>query len=211
MSNPGFSTVAALLLATASASCARSAPIRAPFLDRFERTDLGPDYRNTGGPYRLSGGALQVRGAYNKPLWLTRALPRNARIELDARSGSADGDIKLELWGDGESSAGDRGAYLATSYVLILGGWSNSIAAIARLDEHGEDRVQRTDRPVTPNRTYHWTIVRQGDRLAWSIDGQPFLSFDDAAPLEGRRHAYLAFNNWASDCSFDNLQVIPLP
>lgn len=211
MSNSGSSTVAALLLAAASVSCARSTPIRAPFRDRFERADLGSDYRNTGGPYRLSGGALRVQGAYNKPLWLTRALPRNARIELDVRSASADGDIKLELWGDGESSANDRGAYLATSYVLIFGGWGNTIAAIARLDEHGQDRVQRTDRPVIPNRTYHWTIVRQGKRLAWSIDGRPFLSLEDPAPLEGRRHAYLAFNNWASDCTFDNLQVIPLP
>lgn len=211
MTQPSCSIALALLLAATTMGCTRSAPIRGPFLDRFDRTDLGPDYRNTGGPYHLRDGLLRVRGAYNKPLWLTRALPRNARIEVEVRSDSADGDIKLEVWGDGESSASDRGAYLATSYVLIFGGWGNSTAAIARLDEHGEDRVQRSDLPVTPRRTYRWTIVRQGQRLEWSIDGRPFLKLDDPAPLEGSRHAYLGFNNWESDCAFDNLRVTPLP
>lgn len=206
-----FAIAAAVGLAGGGAGCTRSAPITGPFLDRFDRAEIGPDYRNTGGPYRIVDGLLRVQGAYNKPLWLSRALPRNARIEVDVRSASPDGDIKLELWGDGESSATERGAYLATSYVLIFGGWNNSLSAIARLDEHGEDRVHRSDQPVVAERSYHWTIERKAGRLAWSIDGKPFLELEDPAPLEGPRHAHLGFNNWESDCSFDNLRIVPLP
>ncbi len=56
----------------------------------------------------------------------------NAVIELDVMSKSAAGDIKLEVWGDGQSYATSRGAYLATSYVFIFGGWGNSVSALCR-------------------------------------------------------------------------------
>ena len=51
--------------------------------DDFERKDLGPLWRNTGGPYAIVGGKLKVRGARNKPLWLRRTLPRDVRIEIE--------------------------------------------------------------------------------------------------------------------------------
>src|SRR5262245_21932497 len=75
------------------------------FRDDFDRAALGDLWQNTGGPYEIRDGLLHVRGARNKPLWLRRVLPRDARIEVDVRSESPEGDIKVEAWGDGASRA----------------------------------------------------------------------------------------------------------
>jgi hypothetical protein len=190
--------------------CTKTDPIKSPFTDDFERAELGSNYRNTGGPYTIVDGELRVSGAFNKPLWLKKQLPRNAVIEFDVRSDSPEGDIKVEAWGDGESFATTKGAYLATSYVFILGGWGNAVSALARLDEHGKDRKERRDLRVEPGKTYHFKIRRAGALVQWFIDGKQFLSLNDTAALEGANHAYFGFNNWKSKLAFDNLRIAPL-
>jgi hypothetical protein len=193
-----------------AAGCTKAKPITEPFSDTFERQEVGEQYSNTGGPYAIQDGKLRVKGAYNHPLWLRSALPRDAVIEVDVTSKTPDGDIKLEAWGDGQSHATSKGAYLATSYVFIFGGWNNQISALCRMDEHAADREERKDVKVEPGRTYHWKIKRKGNKVEWFIDGEPFLSMDDPAPLEGSRHRYLGFNNWQSEVLFDNLKITPL-
>lgn len=186
-------------------------PITAAWSDDFERSELGGDWRATGGGYHLVNGAVNAQGAFNHPLWLRKKLPRDAAIELDAWSTSPDGDIKVELWGDGRSFDPDRGGYTATSYVAVMGGWRNSKSQIARLDEHGRDVAARARPPVEPNRRYHWKFVRQGGRLDWFVDDMttPFLSLDDPRPLEGAGHEYFGFDNWQTDTWFDNLRISP--
>src|SRR5262245_26065570 len=68
------------------------------FSDDFERRDLGDDWLGTGGNYVIRNGQLKIEGARNKPLWLRRKLPHDVRIEVEARSDSPDGDIKLEIF-----------------------------------------------------------------------------------------------------------------
>lgn len=193
--------------AFATASCSKPKPITDTFSDDFERQQLGEDYHNTGGPYRIEEGKLRVKGAFNKPLWLRRPLPRNAEISFTVKSDSRAGDIKVEAWGDGKTFATHKGAYLASSYVFIFGGWGNAIAALCRLDEHGKDRLERRDLKVKAGQTYHFKIRRQGKRVEWFIDGKLFLALDDSAPLEGEHHRYFGFNNWDSDLTFDNLRI----
>lgn len=187
-------------------------PIKDPFHDAFERGGPGGNYYASGDGYSVRDGALSARGAHNHPLWLRRKLPRDVRIDLDAWSTEARGDIKLEVFGDGRSSDADGGAYLATGYELIFGGWYNTKSIIARLDEHAPDVVQRTDRKVVPGQRYHWRIERTGKQLRWFIDDmtQPFLELTDPRPLEGAGHEYLGFNNWETDTWFDNLVITPL-
>lgn len=179
------------------------------FVDDFDRPDLGDLWHNTGAPWRIQDGELVVRGARNRPLWLRRALPRNVRIEFDARSMSPEGDIKCEVFGDGASRATAE-SYTATSYVIIFGGWGNSLNVLARLDEHGSDRVEARGRRVEPGRTYHFRIERQGATITAWVDDEVLVSMTDPNPLEGRGHDHFAFNNWESEVHFDNLRITPL-
>jgi hypothetical protein len=186
-------------------------PVTGTWSDDFERSELGNDWRATGGGYQLVNGAVNAQGAFNHPLWLRKKLPRDAAIELDVWSTSPDGDIKVELWGDGRSFDPDQGRYTATSYVAVMGGWKNSKSQIARLDEHGKDVAARSQPRVEPNRHYHWTFVRQGSRLDWFVDDTttPFLTLEDPHPLEGPGHEHFALVNWQTDTWFDNLRITP--
>jgi hypothetical protein len=177
--------------------------------EHFERDQLGDLWHNTGGPYQMHGGELHVRGARNKPLWLRRTLPRDVRIELTARSETPDGDIKVEVFGDGTSRA-ESESYTATSYVIIFGGWNNTTNAIARMDEHGPDLARGRPMRVEAGRTYRLKIERQGDTIAYWVDGEKLAELVDPEPLEGRGHDHFAFNNWTSDVYFDDLVITPL-
>jgi len=127
-------------------------------------------------------------------------------------SKSPTGDIKLELFGDGESFDPDKGSYMSTGYVFIFGGWQNSLSVICRNNEHDDGRkAARRDMRVEPNRSYRFTITRQGGTLDWSVDGRPFLSWTDPQPLTGAGHEYLGVNDWESAVSFDNLSIRPAP
>jgi hypothetical protein len=188
----------------------RSPALSSPFVDDFNRADLGPGWNATSPAYRIADGRLAVANAYNHPAWLRQRLPRDAVIEVDAVSRSPSGDIKLELFGDGESFDPDKGGYVSTGYVFIFGGWRNSLSVICRGNEHDEGRkADRRDVKVEPGRTYHFTITRRGGMITWTLDGRPFLEWNDPSPLSGSGHEYLAFNDWESDVSFDNLSIRP--
>jgi hypothetical protein len=176
------------------------------FNDDFERNDLGEAWHTTGGPYRLVNGQLKVEGARNKPLWLRRTLPRDVSIEFDAQSGHADGDIKVEVFGDGVSKA-ETTSYTATSYVVIFGGWHNTLNVIARMNEHANDRAVGPSYKVEPGHLYRVKIERRGPTLSAWADGKPLASLTDKAPLYGAGHDHFAFNNWTVPLTFDNLRI----
>ncbi len=179
------------------------------FEDRFDRRDLGTDWNATGPTWRIVNGVVQSEHARNHPLWLRRPLPRDARIEFDAWSDSPDGDLKVEVFGDGTSYARTV-SYTATSYVVVFGGWRNNFNVIARMDEHAPDRRQRTEPKVVPRQHYHFAIERRARVLRWLLDGNPMLEWDDPDPLAGPGHEHFAFNNWDVRVHFDNLVVTPL-
>lgn len=208
---------------TSSAVTAPSgaAPVlSAPFRDDFNRDALGPDWNATSGAWRLEDGALCARGARNRPVWLVRRLPTNARIEFDATSNSPQGDLKVEVWGDGKSFATSASYSNATSYILVFGGWKNSAHVLARLDEHKSDRLElKVDpdsddprqHPVSEGQTYHFKIERSdGATVRWFIDDIELHSLADPAPLSGPGHEHFAFNDWDVPVCFDNLVVVPL-
>jgi hypothetical protein len=206
------------LAAGAAAACRAKAPkVEAPFRDDFTRAELGADWNATDpAAYRIADGRMTVANAYNHPAWLRRRLPDDVVIDVDVLSRSPAGDIKLELFGDGASYDPDKGAYTSTGYVLIFGGWNNSLSVICRQEEHGAGRkAERADVRVEPGRTYHFTIKRQigaqGGAIDWSVDGKPFLAWTDPEPLAGAGHEHLAVNDWQADVSFDNLVIRPAP
>jgi hypothetical protein len=182
---------------------------RLVFEDNFNRDEVGESWLDTGGGYRIVNGELRAQGAKNKPLWLKKKLPRNARIDFTARSLSDAVDIKVEVFGDGKSKA-LKASYTATSYVVILGGWNNSRSIIARMDEHGDDRQVRQEPKGVKGKKYRFSIVRRGNVLTWYLDGERFLEMSDDASLEGAGHEHFAINNWASEVRFDDLKIFAL-
>ena len=143
--NPTLRALLPLLLATACEEVPRtystsSDGARVLFTDSFDRAELGPDWLTTGPGPTIDRGALHLADLHNHPVWLKRELPDAIRVEFDAWAETDEGDIKVELAGDGVSFA-KTASYTATGYVFIFGGWDNSLNVIARLDEHGEDRV----------------------------------------------------------------------
>ena len=187
-------------------------PVTERWTEDFDRSEIGMDYFKTGPGYAIHDGKLSAHGAHNHPLWLRKKLPRDVQIDFDCWSTEARGDLKVEVFGDGKSFDPDGGAYMATGYELIFGGWYNSKSIIARLDEHGTDVVQRTEPKVNPNQHYHWRIVRRARTITWYVDDlqKPFLEFVDKAPLADAGHEYFGFNNWETDTWFDNLEITPL-
>lgn len=200
------------LALAAPAACRTRDAASPPFDDGFDREGLGADWLDTGGGYRVTGGKLLAHNAYNHPAWLKKRLPRNVAIDVDVQSNSPAGDIKVELFGDGHSFDPDRGGYVSSGYVLIFGGWHNSLSVICRNNEHDEGRkVTRTSPRVTPGQTYHFAITRRDGAIDWKVDGAPFLAWTDPEPLDGADHGFFAVNDWEAEVSFDNLSVRPLP
>lgn len=195
--------------------------LQEPFKDEFERETLGDDYLATTDRYRIERGRLCVTGALNHPLWLQRRLPTNARIQVEAEAGSADGDIKLEVWGDGHAAATAVSYTDATSYLAIFGGWKNRYHVLARMDEHAANRPEVViepgsddprQQPVVAGHHYRLKVERtDGRTVRFWVDDVEVLSFTDPQPLQGEGHDHFAFNDWETPVCFDHLVVEPLP
>lgn len=200
-----------------------------PFRDDYSSpSTVQEKYWSSGGLWRTTpDGWLLSPGVKNNPLWLRASLPNDVAVEFDVKSMSPEGDIKAEIFGDGSDHA--------SGYVLIHGGWNNSISIIARLDEHapplnsvlakanGADpvaagvyrddtrvRVEASPYRVEVGRTYHWRIERRGKLLTWFIDGREFMRFEDPKPLTGKGHDRFGFSSWEAQLFFDNLTVTAL-
>ena len=187
-----------------------SASARVIFSDTFDRGALGEAWLTTGTGSTLTGGSLRLADLRNHPVWLREPLPADVRVEFDAWAETEEGDIKVELAGDGRSFA-KTASYTATGYVFILGGWDNSLDVIARRNEHGDDRVAVKREPkLEPDRRYHVSITRRSGELHLELDGRPIAEMIDDTPLLGPGQEHFAFNNWESPTRFDNLVIYAL-
>jgi len=183
--------------------------IPALFSDNFSGPNLSQAWKTTGDGATVENGTLVVEGLHNHPVWLTTELPDDVVITFDVWSESEEGDIKIELAGDGKSFAKSVN-YRASGYVLIFGGWNKRLHVIARQDEHGKDRKEIDTPRVEPNRRYHMRVTRDGNQIRWEVDDRELLVFDDPRPLRGIGHRHFAVNNWESRVHVDNLVIRPL-
>jgi hypothetical protein len=217
---PAATTTPPRTLSSAAVKASDAPRITAAWEDTFDRAELGPDWNTLSPAWKIQNGKLCVRGARNKGAWLNRRLPVNARIELDAYAESNEGDIKVELWGDGASGATSTSYTNATSYLAILGGWKNTTHVLARINEHAHDRLEiKVDpdsddermRAVAPGQPYHFKVERaDGKKVEWSVNGTTYFTFADPDPLAGPGHEHFGFNDWDAPVCFDNLKVTPL-
>jgi len=206
--------VVALALALASfAAClvGKDPKLKEAFSENFNSGRLDPQlWRPTIDAYDVRDGALYVEGAKNHPMWLMRRIPCDVKIEFTAWSDSPDGDIKVEVFGDGHSSADDEGAYVGTGYVIIFGGWQNTVNTIARRDEHEGRMIEENETKVVRGQKYHFSIRVRGGTIDWYLDGKPILHAEDQDPLCGPGNDHFAFSNWATQVHFDDLSIVPL-
>jgi hypothetical protein len=185
------------------------------YSDDFDRADLGKDWRPTGeadagwqpGTWTLADGRLRAEKIHNAGIWLQVPLPDKVRIEFDARAETPEGDVKCEVFGDGRTHQ--------SGYIVIDGGWHNTVRTIARRDEHAEERKEdnRCDyvgnqlRCVEPDVDYHWTLIRTDGTLQWYLNGKLLLTYPDVHPVRGK---YFGFNDWEAAVTFDNLRIYDL-
>lgn len=174
------------------------------FQDDFERSELGPNWKTEHAGWVIDKGWVHSTKPENKGLWLVKTLPKRARVEFDARSerfpdGKFPGDLKCEIFAEEPRHEG--------GYILINGGWGNSLDVMCRQDEHGEDRLERPAVKVAPGQVYRWAVARDGDTVFWFIDGKLRMRYDDPLPVRGD---YFGFNNWASNAFYDNLRIYDL-
>lgn len=177
------------------------------FSDDFNREQLGSNWRrgageNGSGKWKIRNGMVHGSAIRNDPLWLTKPLPEKVRIEFDAKATTPEGDLKVEIFGDGNKHE--------SGYILIFGGWDNRLDVIARLDEHGQDRKERPSKKVQAGKTYRMAVERTDGSVRWYVDGQLFMTYDDPNPLRGPDHRYFAFNDWEAPVVFDNVKVYRL-
>jgi hypothetical protein len=184
--------------------------------------ELGPNWRQAQtNVWHIENGRLCGQNARNHGVWLNRIIPVNARIEFEAIAENPDGDLKAEIWGDGQSHATQATYNNATSYLTILGGWKNKFHVLARVNEHAPDRREikvdkdsddPKDHPVSVGQIYRFKIERNdGHTVRWAVNGLDMLSYDDPSPLAGMGHDHFGFNDWEVKVCFDNVKVTPLP
>ncbi|MDP2340525.1 MAG: hypothetical protein Q8O67_06190 [Deltaproteobacteria bacterium] len=171
--------------------------------DDFADPAIKARYHHQGGSWRVVDGALTTLGDHNLPLWLEAPLSKNVRIEFTSTSASPEVDMKVEVFGDGIRHE--------SGYIVIVGGWKNTVTAIARLDEHEKGRASRRTR-WEQGKTCRWTIQRtDGRTLELFLDGERQLRYEDPDPLYGERNNRFAFSGWESEVTFDDLVITPLP
>ncbi len=172
----------------------------------FDRAELGERWHATGTGARIENGLLVVDGVRNHPLWLELDLPDDVRIEFDAWASTDEGDLKVELFGDGVSFATSPN-YIASGYVVIFGGWNNTLSALVRKNEHGQQRVTSSELKVQPDKRYHFVLTRTGNELHWEVNGAELLVYEDDQPLRGEGQNRFAFSGWETQAHFDNLVI----
>ena len=196
---------------------------RKGFADKFDRAELGPDWLNTGAPYRIENGRLVFEMAHNHPLWLNRTLPRDLQIDFDCTALSPAGDVKVELFGDGRSFESEPDDVRSATRSTRRPDTSSSSAAgttssrrWSKQQEHSWQYDKKAYRAAPTCRCrragpYHWTITRTrirrlGAHLDWKLDGQPFIAWDDPHPLDGPGHDHFAFEGWESPIACGDLE-----
>ena len=166
------------------------------FEETFETPDWKSRFKGSETAWKVEEGSLRGANDRNAGLWWTGDLPRDARIEFEAKALSDHGDLKVEIFGTSRSHQ--------AGYVVIFGGWKNRVSVLARLDEHGKDRIENRTFVPTPGKVHAFLIERVGTRLSVAVDGKPLYSLEDPQPIEGTA---FGFANWEAPVQFDNLRI----
>jgi hypothetical protein len=212
------------------------AGVSLPFADDFtDPRTVATHYHSLGGFPRVVNGELLSPGTKNSPLWLKAKLPDNVLVEFDAHAPSQEGEIRVELFGNGiDHLSGYELVYAPWNAVGVVG---RLPATLVRLDEnaptlqrwqekartagagslravgYGPESGVRVEGPpvsIEPGRVYRMRVERRGDTLRWWVDGQRIVEFRDPFPLRGPWHDRVGLSSVEGDVYYDNFRVTPL-
>ena len=180
------------------------------FSDDFARSEIGPEWNQTGGMVRVTGTGVIIKEMLNRPLWLRKPMPQNFVLTFDASSTDPDGDIKFELLGDGVSAYGGdlRLAYHPTGFSFVFGGWHNTLSTIAWRNEHADERILKQGPAVVSGQIYKMRVEKRGSDIKWFVNGQLFLQ--TVVPGDAPAAGYFAFSGWKSEVQFAHLAISSL-
>jgi len=187
-----------------------------PWRDAFDDpSKLEANYFSTGGLWRVREGELISPGVKNNPLWLKASLPHDVTVEFDVRAMTGEGDVRLELFGDGVDAA--------SGYEIVQGAINNGPSSISRFGISGTPAGSTVTRAsggvhldvpaprIEVGKRVHHRVERAGNALRWYIDGALIGTFVDPFPLEGKGHDRLGLSGYEATLAFDNLTVTPGP
>ena len=211
------------------------AGVALPFADDFSNpATVAAHYHSLGGFPRVVNGELLSPGTKNNPLWLKATLPDNVLVEWDAHAPATDGEIRVELFGNGiDHLSGYELVYAPWTAVGVQG---RLPATLVRLDENAPTlqrwqekaraaggaltavgygpksgiRVEGPPVSIEPGRVYRMRVERRGDTLRWWVDGQRIVEFRDPFPLKGPWHDRVGLSSVEGDVYYDNFRVTPL-
>ncbi len=207
-----------------------------PFADDFSNpATVSAHYHSLGGFPRVVNGELLSPGTKNNPLWLKATLPDNVLVEFDAHAPSQDGEIRIEIFGNGiDHLSGYELVYAPWTAVGVQG---RLPATLVRLDENAPTlqrwqekaraagassltaigygpksgiRVEGPPVSIEPGRVYRMRVERRGDTLRWWVDGQRIVEFHDPFPLKGPWNDRVGLSSVEGDVYYDNFRVTPL-
>jgi Farnesoic acid 0-methyl transferase len=211
------------------------AGVALPFADDFSNpATVVAHYHSLGGFPRVVNGELLSPGTKNNPLWLKATLPDNVLVEWDAHAPATDGEIRVELFGNGiDHLSGYELVYAPWTAVGVQG---RLPATLVRLDENAPTlqrwqekaraaggaltavgygpksgiRVEGPPVSIEPGRVYRMRVERRGDTLRWWVDGQRIVEFRDPFPLKGPWHDRVGLSSVEGDVYYDNFRVTAL-
>lgn len=132
------------------------------FEDKFDRAELGPDWRVLSGEWKVERGCLKGQGE----LLCTKYFRGSQRLEFEASSG--------------ERPAGGLGAFLAADETGHLSGvlylFGSRGPERSRLILAGQEVARSAARPIS-NKRYRLRCEREAEMLRHYVDGRQIQSF----------------------------------
>ncbi len=188
-------------LVAASAAAFDRSEWKLVFEDRFERTDIGPDWV-VPGKAEIIGGRLKYGLDGHHLAMIARPFAPDVRIEFDAEAApeAAPCDLSVGL------SCGTAGGHPDYGYLLAFGGNFNTMHQI--MGGRDMPRVQTWYPPkvIQRGKVHRICGMKEGLTLTLEVDGEVLLTATDRDPLGGPGFDRVGAVTWTG-MLIDNVRV----
>lgn len=165
------------------------------FSDDFDQGELEQNWLVKSGNWVIEDGKLKSIGRSGL-IWLMVEMPDDIAVQVEVQGAY---DLNLAIAGNGSDSTG---------YLFDFGGWSNTKTVLVG---EGQIVMENTELRITdPNKTYFLKMERRNNIVTCFIDGRLIFTYNKATLEASEGDDKIAFRNWGSPITFDNLKVTDL-